>query len=271
MQWIFSRSISFYYLKISMSFPKEEARYLSKKNWSWTIQWKNFLEAKVNLFEVIRNLALKTFTFILTCDGTRSKIFQSGQVKFMFLGSGRVSNFLFGFGKFPLKIPRFSICFLLGQKNLIESGQSQVGLLFTAGQKYARVGSGWAGWAGSEPIYNHNLCNVNWSIRYPNHLLQGCVTRSRQEGHFSFFQLSYNGLKTWPFPDDPSIDPQEKRCQPAFAPGTFWPEGKKIEKCDIFRENLLSPSPNHRWLTWPNLTRVKNFWPGPITTINSLG
>jgi len=41
--------------------------------------------------------------------------------------------------KFPLKSTNFSI-FSLGLKNLIVSGQRWVGLLYTAGQKYAWVG-----------------------------------------------------------------------------------------------------------------------------------
>jgi len=48
----------------------------------------------------------------------------------------------FGFEKFPLKIPTFSI-FSLCQVKKISSGQvklRQVGLLFTVGQNYAR---GW--------------------------------------------------------------------------------------------------------------------------------
>jgi len=42
----------------------------------------------------------------------------------------------------------------------------------------------------------------------------------------------------------------------------FWPEGKNW-KFGIFRGNF--PNPNQRWLTRPNLTRVKKIWPRPIT------
>jgi len=54
----------------------------------------------------------------------------------------------------------------------------------------------------------------------------------------------------------------------------FWLEGKKIEKFDIFKGNFPNSNPNHIWLTQPkpqkiDPTRVKNFWPGPITTANN--
>jgi len=64
---------------------------------------------------------------------------------------GWVSHFLFGFGfgKFPLKLKmsKFSIFSLRFKKISLGwvkkyPGQRQVGLLFTASQKYARVGSG---------------------------------------------------------------------------------------------------------------------------------
>jgi len=53
-----------------------------------------------------------------------------------------------GLENFSLKIPNVPIFFPLGQKKIASDwvkkypGQSRVGLLFTAGQKYARVGSG---------------------------------------------------------------------------------------------------------------------------------
>jgi len=64
-------------------------------------------------------------------------------------GSGRVSHLWFGFefGKFPLKMSNFSI-FSLQIKKISSGqvgkypGQRRVGLLLTAGQKKARVGSG---------------------------------------------------------------------------------------------------------------------------------
>jgi len=67
-----------------------------------------------------------------------------GRVKFLFLESGWVRHLWFGFGKFPSKIPIFSIFCPLDLKNLsglgqTYPGQSRVSLLFTVGQKYARV------------------------------------------------------------------------------------------------------------------------------------
>jgi len=52
-----------------------------------------------------------------------------GQVKFLLLGSGRVSHLSFGFGigKFPLKIPNFSMYALWVKKNLIWSVQKVPG------------------------------------------------------------------------------------------------------------------------------------------------
>jgi len=49
----------------------------------------------------------------------------------------------------------------------------------------------------------------------------------------------------------------------------FQSEGKKFEKFNIFRGNFPSSNPNHKWLTWPDPTRVKIFWPRPITRNNS--
>jgi len=55
----------------------------------------------------------------------------------------RVGSAIFGLGlsfeNFPSKSQIFQFFALRVKKNL---GQSRVGLLFTAGQKYARVGSG---------------------------------------------------------------------------------------------------------------------------------
>jgi len=69
-----------------------------------------------------------------------------------FCCSGQVSHiwYVFGFGNFHLKIPIFSIfCPLVKKISLGRvgnyPGQSQVGFLFTVGQKYAWV------WAGQGP------------------------------------------------------------------------------------------------------------------------
>jgi len=68
--------------------------------------------------------------------------------------------FWFGFGKFPLEITNFSIFSLRFKK--ISSGQVKkylgqkwVGLLFTAGQKYARIGLG--------PFFSLGL---SWRLRW---------------------------------------------------------------------------------------------------------
>jgi len=56
--------------------------------------------------------------------------------------------FGFGFGKFPLKITNFQFFCSSNQQKILMGrakkypGQSQASLLFTADQKYARVGSG---------------------------------------------------------------------------------------------------------------------------------
>jgi len=67
------------------------------------------------------------------------------QVGSIFCCSGWVSHlwlFRFGHGKFPLKIPNFTIFPLWVKKNCFGLGQRWAGLLFTADQKYARVRSG---------------------------------------------------------------------------------------------------------------------------------
>jgi len=71
-----------------------------------------------------------------------------GLGQFLLFRSGRFSHFWFefGFGKFPLKIPNFSIL-LFGSKNISLGrvkrypGQRRVSLLFTASQRYM-LGSG---------------------------------------------------------------------------------------------------------------------------------
>jgi len=83
-------------------------------------------------------------------DGSISKFLtqaELGQFFVVRVGSGQPSLVWFGFGKFPLKILNFSI-FALRVKKISSARvkkylcQRQVGLLFTVGQKYARVGSG---------------------------------------------------------------------------------------------------------------------------------
>jgi len=75
--------------------------------------------------------------WVMTSDGSGSKIFDPGRIGSIFCGSGQVSHSWFGleFGKFCLKTSNF------GSKKIASGqvgkfpGQSRVGLLFTAGQK----------------------------------------------------------------------------------------------------------------------------------------
>jgi len=57
--------------------------------------------------------------FILTLDQRMVLVMGLGQ---NFFGSGWVSHLWFGFGKFPLKIPNFSIFFPSSQKNIVGLG-----------------------------------------------------------------------------------------------------------------------------------------------------
>jgi len=75
-------------------------------------------------------------------DGFGSKIFDPGQVRSIFCGSGWVSHLLFGsgFGKFPPRNPKFFNFSLRVKKISLGRvkkcpGQRQVSLLFTLGQK----------------------------------------------------------------------------------------------------------------------------------------
>jgi len=52
---------------------------------------------------------LKVIDSSLSSDGSGSKIFELGWVKFLLLGLGQVSHLWFEFTKFLLKIPNFSI------------------------------------------------------------------------------------------------------------------------------------------------------------------
>jgi len=71
----------------------------------------------------------KITTRVRISDGSRSKIFDLGQVGSIFCGSGRVSHLWFGFEfqKFPLKMSNFSIFFPSGQKNCFGSGRRVTG------------------------------------------------------------------------------------------------------------------------------------------------
>jgi len=85
-------------------------------------------------------------------------------------GSDRISHLWFGFGKFLLKIPNFSIFFILVKKmSLVRvkkyPGQRGVGLLYSPSQEYARVGSGpissLNGW-----VSNKFLQQYSWGVKH---------------------------------------------------------------------------------------------------------
>jgi len=67
------------------------------------------------------------------------KNFDPGHVNFFLLRPTRVYQLWFGFGKFLLKVPKILIFTIWIKKY---PGQRRVGLLFSVGLKYARVGSG---------------------------------------------------------------------------------------------------------------------------------
>jgi len=74
------------------------------------------------------------------CDGSGSKFFDRGQFFVAQVGLGQVSHLWFGvwIRKISPKNPKFFIFFLLGRvKKYL--GQRQVGLLFTAGEKFMVV------------------------------------------------------------------------------------------------------------------------------------
>jgi len=84
----------------------------------------------------------------------------------------------------------------------------------------------------------------------------------------------------WPSPTRayfwPAVNKRLTRLRPGYFPtqsNFFWPEGKKIEKFDIFRGNFWNSNPNHKWLTRSEPQKIdptrpdpsQKFWPGPIT------
>jgi len=68
------------------------------------------------------------------------------------VGLGQVSHLWFGFGKFPRKIPNFSIFALRVKKNITGLGQKVPG----PGSKVGCPRMLRSGWVGSEPTSNHN-------------------------------------------------------------------------------------------------------------------
>jgi len=73
----------------------------------------------------------------------------------------------------------------------------------------------------------------------------------------------------------PAVNKRPTRLRPRYfltrPEEIFFDTKDKIEKFDVFRGNCRNSNPNHKWLTRPEPqkikpTRVKNFWPGPITS-----
>jgi len=84
------------------------------------------------------------------------------QVESIFCCSGRISHLWFGFGKFPLKIPNFSIVFLLNQKNLFRSkvpGSKTGQPLIYCGSKV---------WSGQGPSLNQSCLKSNLFVLSTN-------------------------------------------------------------------------------------------------------
>jgi len=75
----------------------------------------------------MRQSKIKAFSSRLLSfsDGSGSRIF--GSIFFARVGLVRFSHLWFGFGKFPPKIPNFSIFFPSGQKGHFRSGQKVPG------------------------------------------------------------------------------------------------------------------------------------------------
>jgi len=104
--------------------------------------------------------------------------------------------------------------------------------------------------------------------------------------HLTLFSIGLRG-RDGPWPDPtrayfwPAVNKRPTRLWPGYFPTQpkaifFEPKGKNW-KIWRFRGNFLKSNPNHKWLTqpnptqatknWPDTTWVKNFWPGPISTL----
>jgi len=97
---------------------------------------------KVRISSSTNNLKSKVVDSILVM-GLGQKFLT--RINFYSSGRGQVEHLWFesGLGKFPLKIPNFSIFSLWLKKSpLVGSKSTWIRLLFTVGQKYARVVSG---------------------------------------------------------------------------------------------------------------------------------
>jgi len=104
------------------------------------------------VFQLFSLVSIFFCYFYCKCSVLLWKSYQWVRVKkILLLGSGRVSHLWFGyrFGKFPLKMPNFSIFCPSGKKNVISLGRKVPGSglgwpLFYCGSKVCsgRVGSG---------------------------------------------------------------------------------------------------------------------------------
>jgi len=78
----------------------------------------------------------------------------------------------------------------------------------------------------------------------------------------------------WPDPTRAYFWPAVNKRPTWLWPGYF-PTRPEAIFFDVFRGNFPNSNPNHKWLTRLepqkiDPTRVKNFWPGPITTRNPI-
>jgi len=128
--WVWAGHHLFVFLCQSKGFKDMAASLLEKKNLSWIS--------------------------ILISDGSGSNFFDPGRVE-----TGQPSLFWVWISKIPQKLKKikyFSLSFKKISSDWVKkyTRQIQIGILLTAGQKYARVGSG--------PIYNSEaLCQAQIS------------------------------------------------------------------------------------------------------------
>jgi len=96
-----------------------------------------------NSFKKRKSKRSKSERVIESSDGSGSKIFDPGQVDFLWLGLGRVIHlwFEFGFGKFLLKMSNFSIFFPFGQKKSLPVGSKSTRIKGGLGSYLLRVKS----------------------------------------------------------------------------------------------------------------------------------
>jgi len=141
---------------------------------------------------------------------------QLGRVKFLLLGSGRVSHlwFGYGFGKFPLEMSNFSIFGPSGQKKCHRVGSKSTRV--SAGQKYVRVGSG--------RVRPHLYVKEQPCLRFKG-ICRGFFTRHPILNHYCstlecFMLVMGSGQKFWP--GSPSL---EIISQKSSFFNFLWPAG----------------------------------------------